>query len=136
MPESTTRPPAARWRCSATRNSCSSRRPDRPMPARPIGLSSMTVGDIRLTLFPDSRRVLIDIGFGAGLERGDLILQLAGTPVLDIRDLSMLIRGPLRPALTRRGRRAHLPEDVGGHEVVLGRRVGLDELDHLRDDLG
>jgi len=32
----------------------------------------------------------------AGLERGDLILQLAGTPVLDVRDLSVLIRGPLQ----------------------------------------
>ncbi len=32
----------------------------------------------------------------AGLEPGDLIVRLAGTPVLDIRDLSVLTRGPLR----------------------------------------
>jgi S1-C subfamily serine protease len=32
----------------------------------------------------------------AGLERDDLILRLAGTPVLDVRDLAVLIRGPLR----------------------------------------
>jgi hypothetical protein len=32
----------------------------------------------------------------AGLERGDLILQLAGTPVLDVRDLAVLVRGPLQ----------------------------------------
>jgi PDZ domain/Activator of Hsp90 ATPase homolog 1-like protein len=31
----------------------------------------------------------------AGLERDDLILQLAGTPVLDVRDLAVLVRGPL-----------------------------------------
>jgi hypothetical protein len=32
----------------------------------------------------------------AGLERDDLILQLAGTPVIDVRDLSILVRGPLQ----------------------------------------
>jgi hypothetical protein len=32
----------------------------------------------------------------AGLEPGDLIVQLAGAPVLDVRDLSILTRGPLR----------------------------------------
>jgi hypothetical protein len=32
----------------------------------------------------------------AGLERGDLILGLAGAPVLTVRDLSILTRGPLR----------------------------------------
>jgi hypothetical protein len=32
----------------------------------------------------------------AGLERGDLIVQLAGAPVLSVRDLSILTRGPLR----------------------------------------
>ena len=39
-----------------------------------------------------------DGGFGgeAGLESGDLILQLAGAPVIDVRDLSVLVRGPLR----------------------------------------
>jgi hypothetical protein len=31
----------------------------------------------------------------AGLESGDLILQLAGAPVLSVRDLSILTRGPL-----------------------------------------
>jgi hypothetical protein len=39
-----------------------------------------------------------DDGFAAraGLERGDLLLQLAGTPVVDVRDLSVLVRGPLQ----------------------------------------
>jgi hypothetical protein len=32
----------------------------------------------------------------AGLERGDLILRLAGAPILTVRDLSILTRGPLR----------------------------------------
>jgi S1-C subfamily serine protease len=32
----------------------------------------------------------------AGIERGDLILRLAGAPVLTVRDLSILTRGPLR----------------------------------------
>jgi hypothetical protein len=32
----------------------------------------------------------------AGLARGDLIVRLAGAPVLTVRDLSMLTRGPLR----------------------------------------
>ncbi len=32
----------------------------------------------------------------AGLERDDLILQLAGTPVVNVRDLSVLVRGPLQ----------------------------------------
>ena len=32
----------------------------------------------------------------AGLERGDLILRLAGTPALDVRDLAVLVRGPLQ----------------------------------------
>ncbi len=42
------------------------------------------------------RRVHPD-GFAkqAGLEEGDLILQLAGAPVIDVRDLSILTRGPL-----------------------------------------
>jgi hypothetical protein len=41
---------------------------------------------------------LSDDGFAAraGLARGDLILQLAGTPVLNVRDLAVLVRGPLR----------------------------------------
>jgi hypothetical protein len=49
----------------------------------------LVVGDV----YPD--------GFAAraGLERGDLVLRLAGTPVLDIRDLSVLIRGPLQPGV-------------------------------------
>ncbi len=38
-----------------------------------------------------------DLGFAsqAGLQSGDLILQLAGSPVLTVRDLSILTRGPL-----------------------------------------
>lgn len=32
----------------------------------------------------------------AGVERGDLIVQLAGAPVLTIRDLAVLARGPLQ----------------------------------------
>jgi hypothetical protein len=32
----------------------------------------------------------------AGLEPGDLILQLAGAPVVDVHELSVLVRGPLR----------------------------------------
>jgi PDZ domain len=46
----------------------------------------LVVGDVR------------DDGFAAraGLQRGDLILQLAGAPILDVRDLSILTRGPLR----------------------------------------
>ena len=32
----------------------------------------------------------------AGLEPGDLILQLAGSPILTIRDLAVLTRGPVR----------------------------------------
>ena len=32
----------------------------------------------------------------AGLERGDLILRLAGAPAVTVRDLSILARGPLR----------------------------------------
>jgi PDZ domain-containing protein/activator of Hsp90 ATPase-like protein len=32
----------------------------------------------------------------AGLERDDLILRLAGSPVLDVRDLAAVMRGPLR----------------------------------------
>jgi hypothetical protein len=32
----------------------------------------------------------------AGLRSGDLILQLAGTPVVNVRDLSILLRGPLQ----------------------------------------
>jgi hypothetical protein len=31
----------------------------------------------------------------AGMRPGDLILQLAGAPVLNVRDLSILVRGPL-----------------------------------------
>jgi len=33
----------------------------------------------------------------AGMQSGDLIVNLAGAPVLNIRDLSILTRGPLRP---------------------------------------
>ena len=51
-PGSTTPRRAAPWRCSVARRWCCSRRRDL-MPARPIGRSSMTVGDIRLTLLPD-----------------------------------------------------------------------------------
>jgi len=40
----------------------------------------------------------------AGLERGDLILRLAGTPVLDVRDLSVLIRGPLQTGVETNAR--------------------------------
>lgn len=32
----------------------------------------------------------------AGMRRGDLILQLAGAPVVNVRDLSILTRGPLK----------------------------------------
>jgi hypothetical protein len=32
----------------------------------------------------------------AGMRAGDLILQLAGAPVINVRDLSILVRGPLR----------------------------------------
>ena len=39
-----------------------------------------------------------DDGFAAqaGLRTGDLLLQLAGSPVVNVRDLSILTRGPLR----------------------------------------
>ncbi len=48
--------------------------------------AGLVVGD----LYPD--------GFAAraGLEPGDLVVTLAGTPVIDVRDLSVLIRGPLQ----------------------------------------
>jgi S1-C subfamily serine protease len=54
----------------------------------------LVVGD----LYPD--------GFAtrAGLQRGDLILQLAGTPVLDVRDLSILVRGPLQTGVATTAR--------------------------------
>ena len=32
----------------------------------------------------------------AGLQDGDLILHIAGSPVINVRDLSMIFRGPLR----------------------------------------
>jgi len=40
----------------------------------------------------------------ACLERDDLILRLAGTPVLDVRDLSVLIRGPLQTGIETNAR--------------------------------
>lgn len=47
--------------------------------------SGLTIGDVN------------DDGFAAraGLQRGDLIVTLAGTPVVTVRDLSVLVRGPL-----------------------------------------
>ena len=32
----------------------------------------------------------------AGIQRGDLIVQLAGSPITTVRDLAVLVRGPLR----------------------------------------
>ena len=46
----------------------------------------LVVGDVR----PDG------LAAAAGMQRGDLIVAIAGAPVLDVRDLSVLVRGPLR----------------------------------------
>jgi len=51
----------------------------------------------------------------AGLERGDLILRLAGAPVLTVRDLSILTRGPLRTGV-------HTEASVLRGDQVLTRR--------------
>ncbi len=40
----------------------------------------------------------------AGLQRDDLILQLSGTPVVDVRDLSVLVRGPLHTGVATTAR--------------------------------
>jgi hypothetical protein len=45
----------------------------------------LVVGNVRDTTFAAR----------AGLQTGDLVVQLAGAPVLSVRDLSILIRGPL-----------------------------------------
>jgi hypothetical protein len=45
-------------------------------------------------------------GFAAqtGMQEGDLILQIAGAPVLNVRELSVLVRGPLKTGSTTKAR--------------------------------
>jgi membrane-associated protease RseP (regulator of RpoE activity) len=54
----------------------------------------------------------------AGLEVGDLILTIAGSPVLTVRDLSVLMRGPLRPGSDVKVRYARGGELLSGRGLV------------------
>jgi hypothetical protein len=60
-----------------------------------------------------------DDGFAAraGLRSGDLVLQLAGAPVITVRDLSILTRGPLRTGVETKVRW------LRGDQILTGRGV-------------
>src|SRR4051794_2529680 len=103
MPGSTTRPPAARWRSSATRSSSCShlppvKEPDGLMPVRPIGLSSMTVGDVRLTLLPD------------GYHRCDPVKSFVGSTAADWDAHDYLLDEQGRAVMTMGALLAELPD--------------------------
>ena len=54
----------------------------------------------------------------AGLEDGDLILKLQGSPIVTVKDLSVLTRGPLRPGAEVRVRVLRGIDDVSTKVVM------------------
>ncbi len=57
----------------------------------------------------------------AGLRTGDLILQVSGAPVLNIRDLSVLLRGPLGTGAATKIRYLRGMEVLSGSGKILNR---------------
>ena len=54
----------------------------------------------------------------AGLEDGDLLLKLQGSPIVTVKDLSVLTRGPLRPGAEVRVRALRGIDDVSTKVVM------------------
>ncbi len=68
----------------------------------------LIVGNVREGTFADQ----------AGLRNGDLILQLGGSPVVNIRDLSVVVRGPLRTGMTTKARYLRGDEILSGSGTI------------------
>jgi hypothetical protein len=54
----------------------------------------------------------------SGLQAGDLILQLAGAPIVNIRELSVLVRGPLRTGAETKVRYLRGAEVLSGSGTI------------------